>query len=107
MRLEITTKAVEELRAGGVGPDAYLRLAVKPGGCAGMTYDMLLENTLRSGDKIVYTDGDLQVVADPDSAQYLDGLCIDYSDDLVASGFRLNNPNAARSCGCGSSFSCS
>lgn len=107
MRLEITEKAISELRSGGVGNDAYLRLAVKPGGCAGMSYDMVLDSTLRTGDKIVYTSGDLQVITDPDSAQYLDGLQIDYSDDLIESGFRLSNPNAQKSCGCGSSFSCS
>ncbi len=107
MRLEITEKAISELRAGGVGNDAYLRLAVKPGGCAGMTYDMLLDSTLRTGDKVIYSSGDVQVIADGESEPYLDGLTIDYSDDLIESGFRLSNPNAKKSCGCGSSFSCS
>ena len=106
MQLNISEKAKQELCAGGVGKDAYLRLAVTPGGCAGMSYSMLLDDTLREGDQIVYTDDELRVVTDPDSAQYLDGLNIDYSDDLVESGFRIHNPNAQKSCGCGSSFGC-
>ena len=107
MRLDITEKAISELRAGGVGSDTYLRLAVKPGGCAGMTYDMLLDSSLRTGDKVIFASGDVQIIADKESEQYLDGLQIDYSDDLIESGFRLSNPNAKKSCGCGSSFSCS
>ena len=106
MQLNITEKALAELVANGVGAEAYLRLAVKPGGCAGMSYDMVVDTRLKTGDKIIYENGELQVITDPESAQYLDGLNIDYSDDLVESGFRLSNPNAEHSCGCGSSFSC-
>ena len=107
MRLEISKKAQAELRASGVGSDAYLRLAVKTGGCAGMSYDMVLDTRLNTGDRIIFETGDLQVITDPDSEPYLDGLTIDYSDDLIESGFRLSNPNAQHACGCGSSFSCS
>ena len=57
-----------------------------------------------STDQLVYQEDDLRVVADRRSAPYLDGLEIDYSDDLVRSGFRLKNPSAAKSCGCGASF---
>lgn len=106
MQLSITEKARVELLASGVGAEAYLRLAVKPGGCAGRSYDMVVDRKLNTGDKIIYVNGELQVITDPESAQYLDGLNIDYSDDLVESGFRLSNPNAQHSCGCGSSFSC-
>lgn len=107
MRLEISEKAEAELRRSGVGNSAYLRLAVKPGGCAGMSYDMVLDTKLHTGDKIIYETDEMQVITDPDSAPYLDGLKIDYSDDLIESGFRLSNPNAQHACGCGSSFSCS
>lgn len=106
MQLNITEKAKQELYAGGVGKDSYLRLGVTPGGCAGMSYSMILDDTLNEGDQVVYTEADLRVVTDPDSVQYLDGLHIDYSDDLVESGFRISNPNAQNSCGCGSSFGC-
>ena len=107
MNLTISEKAQSQLRSSGVGRDAYLRLAVKPGGCAGMSYDMLVDDTLKVGDKIIYTNGDLQVITDPKSAPYLDGITIDFSDDLIEAGFRLSNPNAQNACGCGSSFSCS
>ena len=107
MQLYISEKAKQELFTGGVGKDAYLRVAVTPGGCAGMSYSMLLDDTMREGDEVIYNENDLRVVTDAESAQYLDGLNIDYSDDLVESGFRLHNPNAQKSCGCGSSFGCS
>lgn len=106
MNLEITEKAQNELRNSGVGADSYLRLAVRPGGCAGMSYDMILDDKLNEGDKVIFEQAELQVITDPNSAQYLDGLHIDFSDDLVESGFRLTNPNAQNSCGCGSSFGC-
>jgi iron-sulfur cluster assembly protein len=106
MQLNISDKAKKELSAGGVGKDAYLRLAVTPGGCAGMSYSMLLDDTIREGDQVVYHEDELKVVTDPDSAQYLDGLHIDFSDDLVESGFRISNPNAQKACACGSSFGC-
>ncbi|MBN2343402.1 MAG: iron-sulfur cluster assembly accessory protein [Deltaproteobacteria bacterium] len=106
MQLNITEKAKQELVAGGVGKDAYLRLEVIPGGCAGMSYSMLLDDQLNEGDQLIFQEQEFRVVTDPESVQYLDGLNIDYSDDLVESGFRLSNPNAQHSCGCGSSFSC-
>ena len=55
MQLNITDKAKKELSAGGVGKDAYLRLAVTPGGCAGMSYSMLLDDTIREGDQVITT----------------------------------------------------
>jgi len=64
--------------------------------------DTILE--LSSGDEAILEDGSIRVVADTGSALFLDGLEIDYSDDLVTSGFRFRNPNAVKSCGCGSSF---
>ena len=106
MQLKITPAAVTELRAGGVNADTYLRLAVVPGGCAGMSYNMFVDDALNEGDQLVYQAEDIRVITDPDSARYIDGLTIDFSDDLVESGFRLTNPNAHNSCGCGSSFGC-
>ena len=106
MQLEITQKAKDELKSGGVDANSYLRLVVKPGGCAGMQYDMVLEDTKNDDDKIIYNVEDLRVVSDPESLKYFEGLTIDYSDDLIESGFTLFNPNAKNSCGCGSSFGC-
>ena len=79
-----------------------LRIFVESGGCAGMQYGMNLDN-LQEGDTVAERDG-VKVLVDPQSAQYLKGSTLDYADDLAGAGFRLQNPNAVRSCGCGTSF---
>lgn len=79
-----------------------LRLFVEKGGCAGMQYGMTLD-AQEAGDE-VFPHGPVRVIVDPESLQYLQGSEIDYSDDLTGTGFRLKNPNAVRSCGCGTSF---
>jgi iron-sulfur cluster assembly accessory protein len=79
-----------------------LRLFVEKGGCAGMQYGMTLDAP-GEGDE-VFPHGDVRVIVDPESLHYLTGSEIDYCDDLTGTGFRLKNPNAVRSCGCGTSF---
>lgn len=79
-----------------------LRISIKPGGCAGMQYGMTLDSR-KEGDEIVERDG-AQVLIDPGSAEYLRGSVIDYTDGLSGAGFKISNPNARRSCGCGTSF---
>jgi len=79
-----------------------LRLFVEKGGCAGMQYAMTLDAQEPSDE--VFPHGTVRVIVDPESLQYLQGSEIDYSDDLTGTGFRLKNPNAVRSCGCGTSF---
>lgn len=79
-----------------------LRIAVERGGCAGMSYAMTLDEP-REGDFAQGRDG-VKVVVDPGSLQYLSGSTVDYSDDLAGAGFRIRNPQASRSCGCGTSF---
>lgn len=79
-----------------------LRLFVEKGGCAGMQYGMSLD-AANSGDE-TFDQGGVKVVIDPESLSYLRGSEIDYCDDLTGAGFRLKNPNAVRSCGCGTSF---
>jgi len=79
-----------------------LRLFVEKGGCAGMQYGMTLDAQEPSDE--VFPHGTVRVIVDPESLQYLQGSEIDYSDDLTGTGFRLKNPNAVRSCGCGTSF---
>ncbi len=81
-----------------------MRLGVRPGGCAGMKYDAVIDDEMEATDQVVYESAPLRVVADSSTVQYLDGLNIDYSDDLVQSGFVLSNPNVQKSCGCGASF---
>lgn len=83
-------------------PQAGLRLAVRRGGCAGWQYEMKVAEP-ESGDEIVES-GAARVIVAADSFDRLRGCEIDFSDDLTDAGFKINNPNAARSCGCGTSF---
>jgi iron-sulfur cluster assembly accessory protein len=83
-------------------PDAGLRVKVVGGGCSGLTYKMDLDNP-RDGDKIFEHAG-AKLVVDRKSFLYLNGTVLDYSEDLMSSGFNLQNPNVKLSCGCGSSF---
>jgi iron-sulfur cluster assembly protein len=83
-------------------PGKGLRLLVEHGGCAGMQYGMGLDEP-KDGDEIVERDG-VRVMVDAESLPYLKGATIDYCDDLTGTGFRIQNPNAVRSCGCGTSF---
>jgi iron-sulfur cluster assembly protein len=79
-----------------------LRLFVEKGGCAGMQYGMALDHP-QTGDELIERGG-LKVIVDSASRDYLDGCTLDYSDDLAGAGFRIKNPKAVRSCGCGTSF---
>ena len=81
-----------------------LRLAVRPGGCSGFSYDMYFDSAVDGTDIVNETDG-VKVVIDPESASMVSGATIDFKDDgLQGSGFAINNPNEQRSCGCGQSF---
>ena len=79
-----------------------LRLSVEKGGCAGMQYLMSLGGP-QHGDEVTERDGAI-VAVDPQSLDHLDGCTIDYTDGLTGAGFRIINPKASRSCGCGTSF---
>lgn len=103
MNITITDKAKAKLKAYQESNESFLRIGVTAGGCSGMTYTAAIESDAKDDDEEVYNDG-LKVVADMRSALFLDGLVIDYSDDLIQAGFRLSNPNAAKACGCGASF---
>lgn len=87
---------------GEVLGDQGLRLAVERGGCAGMQYSMTLGEP-HSGDDVIEQEG-VKVFVDQESGSYLEGCTLDYSDDLTGTGFRIVNPRATRSCGCGTSF---
>ena len=80
-----------------------VRVMVVGGGCSGFTYDMDFENEQREGDQVFEFDG-LKIYVDPMSFQYLDGTTVDYVESFSFSGFTFDNPNARRTCGCGSSF---
>ena len=89
----------------GVSDEIFLRIGVKSGGCSGNSYDAVLDDNMQEVDDVYYTEDKLRIVSDKVSSIYLDGLTIDFSDDLIEPGFRLTNANAKGSCGCGSSFS--
>ncbi len=84
-------------------PTLALRVAVRPGGCSGFSYEMFFDSDVADDDN-VQEYGDVRVVVDPSSAVMLEGATLDFKDGLE-SGFSINNPNAQRTCGCGSSFS--
>ena len=102
--IQVTEKARQELVKLEATGENFLRISVIPGGCSGMTYNACIDNTLSDADQVIYQDEQLRVVADAGSGMFLDGLQIDFSDDLIASGFRFKNPKAKKACGCGSSF---
>ena len=81
-----------------------LRVAVRPGGCSGFSYEMFFD-TDKDGDDLITEYSGVKVVVDPSSAQLLNGATLDYSDGLQGAGFAIDNPNAQKTCGCGQSFS--
>ncbi len=85
--------------------DLALRVAVRPGGCSGFSYEMFFDGEFADDDTTAVYDDDVTVVVDPASAQLLEGATLDYKDGLEQSGFAITNPNASRTCGCGQSFS--
>jgi len=103
--ISISDKARVMLQQQGAGKKAFVRVVVHSGGCAGMTYDAEIDTVKRENEKIVYRDQDIIIVSDDSSLPFLDGLSIDYSDDLISAGFRFNNSSNETSCGCGASFS--
>ena len=97
------TKVKELLDAEGA-EDLALRVAVRPGGCSGFSYEMFFDGDVATDDELA-TFGSVRVIVDPSSAQLLKGATLDYKDGLQNAGFAIDNPNATRSCGCGQSFS--
>ncbi len=89
----------------GLDPSAtYLRVLVVTGGCSGLTHDLGWDTEARPDDELVETEG-LRVLLDPASLAYLDGSTLDFSEGLDGRGFHFDNPQAARTCACGESFS--
>ncbi|MGA2754045.1 MAG: iron-sulfur cluster assembly accessory protein [Terracidiphilus sp.] len=107
--LNVTASAVARIRAilakEGISPkEGGLRLGVKGGGCSGLSYSVGFDAHPRERDNI-FTFDDVRVFIDPKSFVYLQGMTLDYEETLIRQGFNFINPNSARSCGCGSSFS--
>ena len=107
--LTITEVAATEVKKfmeqEGVAADqGGLRVSVQPGGCSGFKYGLLIEDQAAEDDLVLGQAG-FRVFVDPFSAQYLNGVTIDYVSSMQGSGFTFKNPNATGGCGCGSSFS--
>ncbi|HAY52116.1 MAG TPA: iron-sulfur cluster insertion protein ErpA [Acidimicrobiaceae bacterium] len=98
-----TTKVDELIKEEAEG-NLALRVAVRPGGCSGFSYEMFFDTDIADDDQTV-TYGDVRVVVDPSSSMLLEGATLDYKDGLDQSGFSIDNPNAQKTCGCGQSFS--
>jgi len=97
------TKVRDLLEAEG-DAELSLRVAVRPGGCSGFSYEMFFDSDI-TGTDIKQDLNGVRVVVDPDSADLLKGAVLDFKDGLQGAGFAIENPNATRSCGCGKSFS--
>jgi iron-sulfur cluster assembly protein/iron-sulfur cluster insertion protein len=106
--IELSTTAVakitELLSQEEGAEELVLRIAVKPGGCSGYSYDMFFDSELEEDD-IVSNFETVRVAVDPQSASLIKGATLDYKDGLQGAGFHISNPNATKTCGCGSSFS--
>jgi iron-sulfur cluster assembly accessory protein len=101
---ETASTKVKQLMDAEGNPELVLRVAVRPGGCSGLSYEMFFDTDV-SPDDVASEFGDVKVVVDPASSQYLSGASLDYKDGLQEAGFTINNPNTTRTCGCGQSFS--
>ncbi len=95
---------VKELITAEGNDELALRVAVRPGGCSGFSYEMFFDSDVATDDVTADFSG-VKVVVDPSSAQLLNGATLDYKDGLQQAGFAIDNPNAQRTCGCGQSFS--
>jgi iron-sulfur cluster assembly protein len=105
--VSFTASALAEIHAirerDKMGPDEYLRVGVKGGGCSGMSY-ILAFDAQTPDDQVFYVDG-IRMIMDKRHALYLYNMEVDYADGLNARGFTFQNPNASSTCGCGTSFS--
>jgi iron-sulfur cluster assembly accessory protein len=109
VEMNVTPSAITEIKGFLAGEDdlpetAGLRVRVVPGGCSGFSYSLNIEEESKSGDFILEKGG-VKLFVDMFSAQYLNGITIDHTSNMMGSGFTFENPNATGGCGCGTSFS--
>src|SRR6266568_4528614 len=107
--IQVTDRAIAKIRSAmakeGVSPEqGGLRVGVQGGGCSGLSYNIRFDSQPRERDRI-FQFGDVRVFVDPNSFIYLHGMTLDYNETLMQQGFVFVNPNAQKSCGCGTSFS--
>jgi iron-sulfur cluster assembly protein len=100
---ESAAQQIRDLMDSNGKADAALRVFVQGGGCSGLNYGMALDDEIDEGD-FTYSYFGVKVVVDPMSHNYIKGASIDFVEDEMGGGFKIDNPNATRSCGCGSSF---
>lgn len=109
VEMNVTPSALAEIKKFIEGEDdlpetAGLRVRVVPGGCSGFQYSLNVEEASKNGDFVLDKEG-VKLFVDMFSAQYLNGITIDYTSNMMGSGFTFENPNATGGCGCGTSFS--
>lgn len=97
-------RALDILQSDGLDDSHFIRVSVNSGGCSGLSYDLKFDNELKPGDEL-FEDKGIKMVVDPKSFLYLIGTELDFSEGLNGKGFYFKNPNAARTCSCGESFS--
>lgn len=106
--ITITPEAIAEVKrlaAGEKDEKLYLRLGVAAGGCSGMSYNMAFD-TEKDNNDLLFTVDNFDILIDNKALTYLSGTVLDYKGGMLGGGFTFSNPNAKRSCGCGTSFSC-
>lgn len=106
--ISLSEKAASEIRTimeQNGGTFEGIRVFVAGGGCSGLSYGMQIADEPATSDDLVFESGGVKVIVDMASHQYLTGASIDFDDSLQGGGFKINNPNAVKSCGCGNSFS--
>ncbi|MFT5144704.1 MAG: iron-sulfur cluster assembly protein [Rhodothermales bacterium] len=108
MSIQISDQALNQIRTSAQAEEidlaaVMLRVAVVPGGCSGLSYELGWDTTLQETDVVSSMD-EVRVVVDKKSALYLEGSQLDFSDGLEGEGFHFSNPQAARTCACGDSF---
>ena len=106
LAVTVSPRAAKRIAAilAGEGQGAMLRLAVTGGGCSGFQYNFALDDA-RMDDDLFIEESGARILIDPVSLDFLAGAEIDFTDDLIGQAFKVNNPNATSSCGCGTSFS--
>lgn len=95
---------VGELIAAEGDEDLALRMAVRPGGCSGFSYELFFDSQVEDGDIVEEFGDTVRVVVDPQSAEMIRGATLDFKEGLMEAGFSIDNPNVSRTCGCGNSF---
>lgn len=103
--MNITIKEKAEMMLNNkLAAEQFVRVGVTEGGCAGLTYSAEIAKGMKGTESVVHTSGKIRIVSDADSMKFLDGLVIDYSDDLINGGLQFTNANTKTTCGCGQSF---